>query len=269
MTADLIPLWPDVPPQPDQELSIDRFGHIVRNVTQPSLTPFLPDPATATGAAVIVVPGGGFQLLPIENEGTLVAQWLVDHGIAAFVLRYQLAPTDVHDNVFLMQLSQIARDPQTAMLGMRPQLKAAIVDGQQAVQMVRARAAEWGIDPARIGVVGFSGGGVVTSGIIAQDQAKSRLNFAALIYTPVWEEVVTPRPPAELLPLFLTLANDDPFISDGNLPLYNTWHEAGYPVELHIYAKGGHAFGMKQQGLPTDHWIERFADWLQVQGLLA
>ncbi|MEO8392090.1 MAG: alpha/beta hydrolase [Chloroflexota bacterium] len=266
---EIIPLWPDMPRQPDQESQIDRFGLVIRNVTQPSLTPFLPDPATATGAAVIVIPGGGFHMLPIENEGNLVGRWLADHGIAAFVLRYRLLPTDVHDDVFLMQLSDTARDPQAAMARMRPQMDAAVEDALQAIELVRARSAEWNLDPARIGLLGFSGGGVVTTAVITQPDSPSRVNFAGLIYTPIWENFVVPTPPAESLPLFLTLANDDPFIHDGDLPIYNAWHAAGYPVELHIYAKGGHAFGMKQQGIPTDHWIARFREWLQVQGFVS
>ena len=257
----LIPLWADLPRQPDQESSIERFGRIVRNVTQPSVTPFLPDPATATGAAIIVIPGGGFQLLPIENEGENVARWLADHGIAAFVLRYRLFPTDVHDNVFLMQISQFARDPQGAMERMKPLILTGREDGNQALSFVRDRAAEWSIDPAKIGILAFSGGGTIASSLITQPDARPA--FAGLIYTPNWDGIAAP--PSEL-PLFLALANDDPFINDGNLPLYNTWHAAGYPIELHIYAKGGHAFGMKQQGIPTDHWIEQFAAWLKVQG---
>jgi acetyl esterase/lipase len=261
---EIIPLWPDVPRQPEHESNIERFGRIVRNVTQPSLTPFLPAPAAATGAAVIVIPGGGYQLLPIENEGENVARWLADHGIAAFVLRYRLFPTDVHDNVFLMQISQFARDPQAALERMKPLVVTGIEDGRQALGLVRSRAPEWGIDPAKIGILAFSGGGTIANGLIEQED--KRPSFAGLIYTPNWDGIAAP--PTEL-PLFLALANDDPFITDGNLPLYNAWHAAGYPVELHIYAKGGHAFGMKQQGIPTDHWIEQFRDWIKVQGITA
>lgn len=260
---EIIPLWPDVSHQPDQESVIDRFGRIVRNVTQPSLTPFLPDPAAATGAAIIVIPGGGYQLLPIENEGEQVGRWLADHGVAAFVLRYRLMPTDIHDNVFLMQINQFARDPQAAMERLKPQIVLGIEDGQQAISLVRDRAAEWSVDSAKVGIIAFSGGGTIANGLITQ--ADNRPDFAGLIYTPNWDGIAAP--PTEL-PLFLALANDDPYINDGNLPLYNAWHEAGYPAELHIYAKGGHAFGMKQQGIPTDHWIEQFAAWLKVQGII-
>src|SRR5262249_8309233 len=134
-------------------------------------------------------------------------------------------------------------------------------DGDQALKLVRARAADWGVDPTKVGILGFSGGGAVAAKLITQ--AADRPAFAGLIYTPNWDNITAPSEP---LPLFIALADDDPFIHDGNLPIYNAWHEAGYSTELHIYAKGSHAFGMKQQGIPTDRWIERFAEWLPTQG---
>ena len=114
--------------------------------------------------------------------------------------------------------------------------------------------------------MGFSAGGAVALGTATQYDAESRPDFVALIYTALWQELVIP---ADAPPAFLLIAADDPVIKDGSIPIYTAWKNANRSVELHIYAKGSHGFGMKKQGLPTDHWIERFGEWLQSQGFLA
>jgi len=273
---EVIPVWPDsVPgtetwPQQEQEsIYIPRFNNrittlkVVRNVPQPTLTAFLPDPAVANGTAVIICPGGGFHFLPIDNEGTDVARWLTTRGVAAVVLRYRLLPTAARDEDFMQQLRQLDWEQ------MKSHAPLAVMDGKQAMRLVRERAANWGIDPQRIGILGFSAGGVVATGIATQYEADSHPNFAALIYSPVWQDLAVA---ADAPPLFLAFATDDPAISliwDGAMLLYPAWKAAGHSIELHAYAKGGHGFGMAQQGLPSDHWIERFGEWLQVQGFLA
>jgi acetyl esterase/lipase len=143
----------------------------------------------------------------------------------------------------------------------------ALADGLQAMQVVRRRAAEWEIVPERIGILGFSSGGVVTSGVAMQYDEESRPNFAASIYpTPSGTEIAVPT---DAPPLFLLAANDDPLGAGVSLSLSSAWRDAGHPVELHLYSRGGHGFGMKNQGLPTDHWIERLSEWLQSQGFPA
>lgn len=233
-----------------------------RNVTQATLTAYLPDPSIANGAAVIVCPGGCFSFLQIESEGTEVAHWLNERGIAAFVLKYRLAPTPVRDDDFIQQFMAIVHD----VAQMQAQAPIGIIDGQQALKIVRERAAGWNIDPERIGILGFSAGGVISLAAATRYKAGNRPNFAATIYGPVWQELAVP---VDAPPLFIALANDDPSISDGNMPLYNAWKASDHPVELHIYAKGNHGFGMTKQGLPSDHWIEQFGVWLQCQGFLA
>jgi acetyl esterase/lipase len=274
----VIPVWPGVAPgsenwtQKEETVALPPLaagGPLVRNVTQPTLTAFLPSSSAAKGTAVIVCPGGGFHFLSWDSEGTEVAKWLSARGIAAFVLKYRVADTGPTGEDFRKSLA--------AMFGsvgkgeglpesMRKVMPLAIADGRQAMQVVRQHAPEWGIAPDRIGLMGFSAGGVVTMGVVLEHDASSRPNFAAPIYgAGIGEGAATP---ADATPLFILCATDDPLASAGSVATYSKWKAAGYPVELHMYAKGGHGFGMNRQGLPTDHWIERFGDWLEEQGLL-
>jgi acetyl esterase/lipase len=235
---------------------------VVRNIPQPTLTIYLPDPAVANGTAVIICPGGGFQCLPIDHEGTAVAQWLTKRGVAAGVLRYRLLPTAPRDEDFLQQLQH------PDLQQMMSHAVHAVLDGKQAIRVMRKQAALWGVDPQLIGILGFSAGGVVATGVAAPDEADSRPNFVASMYSPGWPDGAVP---ADRLPLFLAFASDDPvlsLVSEGSLRFYAAWQAAGHPVELHIYSRGGHGFGMAQQGWPSDHWIERLREWLQVEGLL-
>lgn len=268
-TPEIIPLWPDGAPgtedwsQQESEMHLPLFNqpYIVRNITQPTLLAYLPDPAIANGTAVIVCPGGGHQFLSIESEGTDVARWLNARGVAAFVLKYRVIPTAAGVEDFVAQVLSIFQSDQP----MRNHNPIAVTDGKQAIRLVRARAAEWGIDAERIGILGFSAGGAVAIGAATQYDTQSRPNFAAPIYAALWQELVVPP---DAPPLFLMVANDDPVIRDGSIPMYSAWKNANLPVELHIYAKGGHGFGMTKQDLPTDHWIDRFYEWLQAQGFL-
>src|SRR5689334_8362001 len=162
----VITIWPDGAPGSEdwtqQELESDApppFDiKVVRNVTRPTLTAFLPDPATATGTAVIVCPGGAFHFLAIEHEGIDVAGWLTAHGVAAFVLRYRLLQTPVGDADFMQQMQQNLADRNRFKERMRHLGPLVIADGRQAVKIVRQRASEWGVAPDRIGIMGFSAG---------------------------------------------------------------------------------------------------------------
>lgn len=263
----VIPLWPAAAPGSEdwtqaETISTMQSGlRVIRNVSQPSLTAYLPDPAKANGTAVIVCPGGAFHFLAHEHEGTQVAAWLTAHGIAAFMLKYRLIRTsDDFEAVVWRRLShreELAEQMQTH----APLIRA---DGQQAVRLVRQRAAEWGVRPDRIGIMGFSAGGSVTSAVALHYDAGSRPDFAAPIYGGHSGEGIAPD---DAPPLFLVHADDDPLVpSAASLRLYNIWKAAGRPVELHIYQRGGHGFGMNKQGLPVDGWIERFGEWLGTQG---
>ncbi len=241
-----------------------RRHRVIRNVTQPTLMTFLPDPAVATGTAVIICPGGGHRFLAIDHEGIDVAKWLSARGVAAFVLKYRVMPTPERDDDF-RQMQEASRGSDKTMVAMRQQGCVAIVDGQQAVKVVRQRAAEWNLAPDRIGIMGFSAGGHVAGGVAIDHDVASRPSFVAPIYGALWEEITVP---ADAPPLFSALASNDQIAVEPCLRLYTAWHAAGRSAELHIYAQGGHGFGMWQQGLPVDSWIERFSDWLRAQGLL-
>jgi acetyl esterase/lipase len=270
---EVIPLWPNGAPgsedwnQQEQETVLPPPDSIkmVRNVTEPTLTAFLPNPSVATGTAIIVCPGGAFHMLAMEHEGIDVARWLSARGVAAFVLKYRLVPTAVRDEDFVKQMQSLP--PPNKLKELTRQIEPlAIADGQQAIKVVREHAAQWGIAADRIGIMGFSAGGRVTVGVALEHDAQSRPSFAAPIYGALWEEITVP---ADAPPLFIALANDDELAVDPSIALYGAWRAAGHPVELHIYAQGGHGFGMRKQGLPRDSWIDRFGDWLEAQGLLA
>ncbi len=271
---EVIPLWPGDPPgsedwnQQEQETFAPPpiSFRSVRNATQPTLTAFLPHPSKASGTAAIICPGGGFHALAIDHEGIDVARWLNARGVAAFVLKYRLLATEVRDEDFERQFQENLSDRNKIREVTKQIGPLAIADGQQAVKIVRQRASEWSLAPNRIGIMGFSAGGRVTAGVALEYDAQSRPNFAAPIYGALWEDITVP---ADAPPLFMALANDDELAVEPGLALYSAWRAAGHPVELHIYAQGGHGFGMRKQGLPADHWIDRFGEWLAVQGLLA
>ena len=273
---EVIPLWPNGAPgsenwshQEQETILPPPFGgRSIRNVTQPTLTAFPPSPSLACGTAVIICPGGAFHGLAIDHEGINVAHWLNARGVAAFVLKYRLVPTPVRDEDFVQQMvQQMQSQPAPNKLKelTRPIELLAIADGQQAMKVVRKHASEWGIATGRIGMMGFSAGARVTVGVALEHDAESRPNFAAPIYGALWEDLAVP---ADAPPLFIALANDDELAVDPSLALYGAWRAAGRSVELHIYSQGGHGFGMRKQGMPADHWIDRFAEWLQAQGFL-
>ena len=267
----VVPIWPAGAPGSESWQQREQLTQphapfnipLVRNVVQPSLTVHLPRPEIATGTAVVICPGGAFHFLAIEHEGTQVAAWLTKRGIAACILRYRLIETAVDEQAFLQKFQETMADRQR-MRGLIGDLVPLIsADGNQAIRLVRQHAAEWGIAPDRIGILGFSAGGVVTTCVATQYDSTSRPNFAAPIYSAPLEGLVAP---VDAPPLFMALANNDQMAVDSSLALYRIWQAAGHSAELHIYAQGGHGFGMNTQQLPADHWIDAFADWLHAQG---
>jgi acetyl esterase/lipase len=275
---EIIPIWPDGAPgtehwtQQEQESHSRPHGHrFVRNITRPTLTVFLPDPASANGSAAIICPGGGFHFVTYDNEGTAVAEWLSARGAAAFVLKYRVEPTPPDDEAFFAQW-QRRWEAEPAVRGAYFQevtgriAPLAIADAQQAMRIVRRRAAEWSILPERVGMIGFSAGGRVTVGASLNYDAETRPAFAAPIYGALFEGL---HIPVDAPPLFISVSADDVLAAEPCLRLYQAWHAAGKSAELHIYAQGGHGYGMLAQGLPCDSWIERLGDWLVSQGFLS
>lgn len=261
----IIPLWSESarPENLGQEEEAIRptGSRGIRNVTWPTITTYLPDPAVANGSAVIVCPGGGWHYLSIYNEGEEVAAWLTAHGIATFILKYRLAPST---DVAVPEVDELWVNWEKAAAVIATLEPLVLADGQQAVRLVRERAAEWGIAADRIGMLGFSAGGMVATNVALMHDAASRPDFLAAIYAAPCANVPVP---ADAPPLFVLCAADDPMAAPQSLRLFSQWRAAGHPAELHIYAQGGHGFGMRRLGLPSDTWIQRFYDWLQAQGL--
>lgn len=239
-----------------------------RNVTEATLTPFLPDPARASGAAVIVAPGGGFRTLSMDNEGYDVARALAARGVAAFVLKYRLNQTPAEMNAFAESMRAMfsgtaARPPRPDAATMATQLAPQLADSRAAFSLVRRRAAEWHVDPSKIGMVGFSAGAMLTlATTLTPSDAKPA--FIGTIYGPLTGVTV----PAGAPPLFVALAADDPFFANGGFGLIERWREAKRPVEFHLYEQGGHGFGMYPKTTTSTGWFDAFARWLTMHGMI-
>lgn len=275
MTAIEAPAQPDaIPlgtgPLPDArtpESWHSQYGSMfARNVTEATLTPFLPPPGKASGAAVIVAPGGGFRSLSMENEGWDVARALADRGVTAFVLKYRLNQTPA-------DLQEFARPPQSpgaaprppraspdrAAAGMAPQL----ADARAAFELVRSRADEWKVDRDRIGMIGFSAGAMLT-----MTTALNVREAAPAILGDIYGPLSAVEVPADAPPLFVALAADDPLFPETDFGLIQSWRAAERPVEFHYYEQGGHGFGMYPKDTTSTGWFEAFVSWLDMHGML-
>ncbi len=251
---------PETVPEAELQFEQSRF---VRNVIRSTLTPVLPDPAKATGAAVIVAPGGAFRMLSVDNEGFEVAQWLADRGITAFVLKYRLIQTPADDRAFMDELQRVLRNVRPGQGLETPAF--ALEDGKTALAMVRARAKEWHVDPHRVGFLGFSAGATLTLSMALLPEPAERPDFVAPIYGPMGAVDV----PAHAPPLFAAIAADDQYFGNGNADLIQSWLAAKRPAELHIYFNGQHGFGMKKLTNSTAvHWIDEFYWWMNSSGFL-
>ena len=244
-----------------------QYGSVfARNVTEANLTPFLPDPGKATGAAVIVAPGGGFRTLSMENEGWDVARALADQGVAAFVLKYRLNPTPEDMDAFAESMrAMFAGGPprQTDPVKAAERLAPQIADARAAFALVRERADEWNVDPDRIGMVGFSAGAMLTlATTLSGGDAKPA--FIGNIYGPLTAVEV----PADAPPLFIALAADDGLFANSGFGLVESWRAAGRPVEFHFYEQGGHGFGMYPKTTTSTGWFDDFSRWLGMHGYL-
>jgi acetyl esterase/lipase len=238
---------------------------VITNVSKPTLTAYLPDPAKANGTALVIAPGGGFMALSINSEGNWIADWCVEHGIAAFVLKYRLAPTG-EDAV--AEFSQSVGDRDVFMKKVGAAIPLAIADGKAAIEYVRKNAAEYGVSPDRIGIIGFSAGGAVVGGAVYDHTPANRPDFAVPVYSALQPDDKTPVP-ADAMPLFVVCSADDVFgFQNQSAEIFKKWNAAGKPVELHLYEKGGHGYGARKQGLPSDQWLDAFGEWLGSHGWL-
>jgi len=281
VAQNIMKLWPNGAPgnnecpQPEETFN----GKMVRFVSEPTLTIYLPEKAKNTGVAVVICPGGGYFIEAMDHEGYQYAEYLQSHGIAGIVLKYRL-PYGHHE--------------------------IPLIDVQHAMRTVRYNAASWGIDPGKIGISGFSAGGHLASTAATHyDKGKSasdnpvekvscRPDFAVLVYPVVtfnelWghmgsrenligknhdlklihyysnELQVTSNTPAT----FLVLADDDETVDPKNsIEFYSALKEKGIPAELHIFREGGHGFGMTKKGKPHDQWPELLMDWLKAEKIV-
>ena len=281
-----VAIWPGAVPDADsivvpeslltaQKQVAGQPWHYVAHVSRPTMTVF-PARGQNTGAAVIVFPGGGYQILAIDLEGTEVCEWLASRGITAVLLAYRVPFSGPH----WYQPCRCHRDPR---------VPAALEDAQRTVGLVRAQAARWGVDPHRIGVLGFSAGGHLVADVCthwqrraytavdAADSVSCRPDFGVALYPGHLTEHTThelelnPTVPvtAETPPTFLLQATDDPVDDvDNALVYYVALQRAKVPVELHLFAHGGHAFGLRPTSAPITHWPELLETWLGEMGFI-
>lgn len=273
---DELDLWPAGAPDPvgdahDEQLLRDGDSLIVRNVSSPTLTPYLPDPSHATGTAVIVAPGGGFHFLAWDNEGVDVAERLAAQGIVAFLLKYRVADTGPTEESYRAAMGGVMqRLLAEAFAGgvdmdmSDPVQRRATADARQAVRLVRQGSAKWGVPQDRVGFLGFSAGAFLATEIAAAGDPETRPSFVGAIYGGRPPSVVPESAP----PLFAALAADDLLVRRGAVDTARAWMEAGRPVELHLFERGGHGFGVRALGLPSDRWMDHLVSWMQTRGLL-
>jgi acetyl esterase/lipase len=276
----VIPLYPGVAPGSENWKQQERQTEVsdshdskfitITNVVQPTLTVFRPDPAKTNGTAVVVCPGGAYALLAWDYEGVDVARWLAERGITAFVLKYRLMETPDNpaklESFFANTFKRVPGDFESTMRPAEVVRQLAIEDGRQAIRLIRGRAAEFGINPDHIGIMGFSAGGGLTMGVADRYDAQSKPNFAAPIYGLDFDR--DPLPP-DAPSLFIVATQGDASVPiEQSIRIFQRWTEAHHPAELHIYEKGSHGFGMRHFDLPLDHWPEDFERWLDSQGLL-
>jgi acetyl esterase/lipase len=267
----VLPLYPGAAPGSENWKQQERESRsnlwktrVVFNVSNPTLTVFRPDPAKASGAALIICPGGAFVALSIDSEGFNVARFMAARGVTCFVLKYRLIECHTDDPTVEVKACWNRLEHLAA-----PVIKLEAADGRTAVDLVRRHAAEYGIRPDRIGIIGFSAGGTVATSVAHTYSRESRPDFVAAIYPNYDWAIKRHGVPKDAPPIFIAAATDDSIVPvRQSLDLYHAWIAAKKPAELHLYAKGGHGFGTTRRGLPSDHWLDRFADWLEMQGLL-
>ncbi|GEO03250.1 hypothetical protein AAE02nite_09140 [Adhaeribacter aerolatus] len=244
---------------------------MARNISTATLTPFLPKPGKANGAAVIVAPGGGYRWLSMGNEGWEVAQALADQGIAAFVLKYRLHPTPESLEEFTAWMNRPrpapaasannspgATPPSPPQLDLSDQLE----DAEAAYALILKRAKEWGVDTDRIGMIGFSAGAGLTMHATLNSKTM-KLAFIGPIYGGMGPVEVPKNAP----PMFNVIATDD-FLFRGQFGVVESWYKAGRPVEFHLYQNGGHGFGLGNPDRTSNRWFDAFTHWLNVNKFL-
>ncbi len=276
-------LWPEGPPATPFEAGeeqvyegVDASGRatpMLRNVSEPTITAYAPAPGAANGVGVIVCPGGGWRILANQHEGTEVAEALAARGYTAFLLKYRLLPTAGDPRQFAEEAAALAatvaakRPGATAPRSLADISDAdpirlgramAAEDGRRALALVRQRAADFGVDPARVGIMGFSAGAFLALDV-ALDPGGDPVAFVAPIYGgDIAGRTVGPQAP----PHFTAVAQDDTLFFRMVETTHGAWCDADRPSELHVFTRGSHGFGMAPMGLPVVRWWDLFLAWL-------
>ena len=266
----VIPLYSEVPPGSEnwtwheESDSSNMFGtEIVFNVVEPTITVFPAQGMINTGTAVIIAPGGGLFSLSINSEGNDVAKWLAKKGVTAFVLKYRLVHTEEPVKEFMSAMGGGTIDSI-----IYPISSLSMQDGLKAVEYVRTNAETYGINPNRIGFMGFSAGGGLAMSVAYNSTDENRPNFIAPIYA--WDKnILGQNVPKSPMPAFIVSASDDQLdLVPTSIDIYEKWRSAKQLAELIVYQNGGHGFGMNKKDMLTDTWINRFEEWLGANNLL-
>jgi acetyl esterase/lipase len=279
-----IRLWPDGArgsedwALPETVTTSTRGDRVIANVRDPSLTVFLPEAAAATGAAVVIAPGGALRVLAFDDEGVKVAKWLNERGIAGLVLKYrtlQQDPSAPRGPLPGMPAPGAAPRPELAIVNANANpapgdaaltkvLELAVADAQAALRLVRRNAPDWHVDPARVGIMGFSAGGGVAVGTALAPKSDASPDFLVSLYGPSLQDVHVPE---HAPPLFVAVGSTHFNVTNGCLALFAAWKAAGKPAEIHVYDGVSTGFGMTPRGLPVDGWTDRLHEWLVARKL--
>ncbi|NMH89084.1 alpha/beta hydrolase [Flavivirga algicola] len=251
---------------PEKEYFSKRANsEIIANISSPSLIVYEPDPKKKNGTSVIVSPGGGMYLLSIKSEGYNVAKWLAEKGITAFILKYRLVPTGDDAAQDLYDIIEQSNEERIRIT--KEVLPYSVNDGLNAISYVRENAKTLGVDPEKIGFMGFSAGGVVAFGVVNECKEANKPNFLVPVYPGT--DLIIPKPNKDTPPtLFIAAANDQLIDATVFTDLYNKWHKAGVKTGMHMYTKGGHGFGTWKRGFPSDNWLDRFYEWGESEGFI-
>jgi acetyl esterase/lipase len=250
----------------------------IANVSDPSVTVYLPSDSTVPRPAVVVAPGGALRLLAWDSEGVKVAQWLNSKGIAALVLKYRtlqstpgggrgqgaisLGPGSAGQPRQEMEIRNANANPEPDNPALAEVLRMGIADAQQALRLARRNAAAWRIDPERVGIMGFSAGGGIAVGAVLAERSDASPDFLISVYGPALQDV---NVPAHAPPLFIAVGSTHFNVTNGCLALFAAWKAAGKPAEIHVYDQVSGGFGISTRGLPVDSWKDRLWDWLQAR----
>ena len=245
-------------------------------LSDPTLTVYLPDAAKSNGAAIVVAPGGALQALSLDAEGTRVAEWLNSKGIAAFVLKYRLRQQPGQNNeggpspgggTPRQELTIVKgnANPAPGDAVLDEVLRMGVADAQQALRLVRQNAGKWRIDPKRVGLMGFSAGGGVSVGTVVANAPGASADFLISVYGPSLQDVNVPE---NAPPLFVAVGSNHFNVTNGCLALFAEWKKAGKPAEIHVYDQVNAGFAMSKRGVPVDTWPDRLLDWMQLHKLL-